>query len=80
LLARTFSWKEKEEMYDAQLGMCAHCSGLFSIEEMEGDHVYPHYAGGFTHPFNGQLLCKECHKAKTHAQQDVFWNINDSLW
>ena len=64
--ARRFTHAQKREMFFSQQGRCALCSEL--LEEFEGDHVARWSRGGVTQTYNGQLLCKACHKEKTRNE------------
>lgn len=61
---RTFSDKEKTQMYDRQEGICTSCDTHFAIGDMEGDHIVPWSQGGKTNLDNGQMICKPCNRAK----------------
>lgn len=62
---RTFSDKEKREVYERQKGVCVWCKKQFEIEEMEADHITPWHEGGKTTAENCQMLCKNCNRTKS---------------
>ena len=64
--ARRFTNVQRREMFFRQQGRCASCSEL--LDEFEGDHVARWSRGGVTQTYNGQLLCKACHKDKTRNE------------
>ena len=61
---RTFSDKQKSQMYNRQGGICASCGQAFSLKEMEGDHVLSWSSGGKTTLDNGQMICRKCNRSK----------------
>ena len=61
---RSFSDKQKSQMYARQEEKCASCKGSFSMKEMEGDHIIPWSRGGKTTLENGQMICKKCNRSK----------------
>lgn len=72
---RAFTPAQKIAAYEKQDGRCArgtHCSTpgnddgqkVFSIEEMEGDHITPWSQGGKTDVANLQMLCLRCNREK----------------
>lgn len=63
---RTFSDKEKRQMYEKQNGVCLICNNHFSFDEMEGDHITPWSQGGKTTIDNGQMLCRDCNRRKSN--------------
>lgn len=65
LSLRTFSPKEKTEMYNRQNGECAICKKFFPEEKMEADHIIPWVLGGKTEISNGQMLCMKCNRKKS---------------
>lgn len=69
---RTFSTKQKQQMFYQQKRTCAapNWTGhdpdqTFELHEMEADHVTPWSQGGVTETSNGQMLCKACNRAKS---------------
>ena len=62
---RKFSEKDRIEAFERQGGVCPVCSGSFTIEEMEADHITPWHAGGKTNSANCQMLCKEDNRRKS---------------
>jgi hypothetical protein len=65
LSIRTFTDSNKRTLYERQNGICPSCKELFSIEQMEGDHITPWAQGGKTELNNGQMLCRECNRRKS---------------
>lgn len=61
---RTFSDKEKRQVYERQKGKCPKCGKNFEIQEMEADHVKPRHEGGKTSAANCQMLCKDDNRRK----------------
>lgn len=72
---RTFTQSQKRGMYERQGGKCAngeHCKTvgnedgekIFTLREMEADHITPWSKGGKTVPENGQMLCRPCNRQK----------------
>ena len=70
---RTFSNKQQIEMLQNQGGKCAGCSRKITLKTGDGDHVYPFSAGGPTVIWNGQMLCKPCHKKKSKSERGVHY-------
>jgi hypothetical protein len=75
LSIRQFSDGDKRAAYERQNGLCAnktHCltpdnsdgEKVFSIGEMEADHITPWSKGGKTEPTNCQMLCLPCNRQK----------------
>jgi hypothetical protein len=62
---RTFSEKQKREMYDKQGGICPVCKAHFDISDMEADHIDPWHSGGKTEIDNGQMLCRKDNRRKS---------------
>lgn len=63
---RSFSDKQKRELYDRQGGICPMCKTHFDITEMEADHIDPWHAGGKTDNDNGQMLCRKDNRRKSN--------------
>lgn len=63
---RTFSDKQKTEMYEVQNGICNNCENHFELSEMEADHIIPFSQGGKTLINNCQMLCKKCNRTKSN--------------
>jgi hypothetical protein len=63
---RTFTDKQKTEMYEAQNGICNACEKHFELSEMEADHIIPFSQGGKTTITNCQMLCKKCNRIKSN--------------
>lgn len=66
LSLRSFSEKTKRESFERQKGICVKCQEVFTIEEMEADHITPWSEGGRTTPDNCQMLCKLCNRSKSN--------------
>lgn len=75
LSIRQFSDRDKRVAYERQKGRCAnrtHCltvgnsdgKKVFTIEEMEADHIKPWSKGGRTDAANCQMLCLPCNRQK----------------
>lgn len=62
---RSFTDKQKREVYEKQKGKCKKCKKHFEIEEMEADHIKPWHEGGKTVSENCQMLCKQCNRTKS---------------
>lgn len=62
---RTFSDKQKIEVYEKQKGICVKCGNHFELEEMEADHIKPWSVGGQTTSENCQMLCKHDNRIKS---------------
>lgn len=65
---RRFTRADKAEILRRAGGRCEHHSLLLGrcreTERLEADHVHPWSRGGWTHPSNGQALCKRHNRAK----------------
>lgn len=68
---RSFTDKQKTEVFERQSGQCANPSlsghdgsKIFSFEAMEGDHITPWSQGGQTNIENCQMLCIDCNRRK----------------
>lgn len=48
---------------------CQSCKIQFTKQFLEVDHIIPLYAGGLESDSNRQLLCTECHNAKTLLEE-----------
>ncbi len=64
LSIRAFSNNQKREAYERQKGICPRCTDIFTIEEMEADHITPWHLGGKTIAENCQVLCQEDNRRK----------------
>ena len=69
---RLFSDSQKVTMFERQNGRCANAkfsghndNDVFTIDEMEADHIKPWSEGGKTTLDNGQMLCKMCNRLKS---------------
>jgi hypothetical protein len=65
LSIRAFTDKHKREAFEWQNGICPKCNGIFTIENMEADHITPWSLGGRTIADNCQMLCKSCNRTKS---------------
>lgn len=63
---RTFTDKQKTEMYESQNGICVICKNHFDLSEMEADHIIPFSQGGKTLLSNGQMICKKDNRNKSN--------------
>lgn len=66
---RTFTASEKRSVYERQGGHCPMCQdegndSVYSIDEMDADHITPWSKGGKTVIENCQLLCKSHNRSK----------------
>lgn len=66
LSIRAFTDKQKREAFERQKGFCIKCSNVFSLSEMEADHITPWSEGGKTILDNCQMLCKNCNRIKSN--------------
>lgn len=64
LSLRSFTDKQKREVYEHQAGICPHCKEYYEIDQMEGDHITPWSEGGRTTTDNLQMLCRSCNRRK----------------
>ena len=62
---RQFDDKTKRKVFERQKGICVKCGGVFTIIEMEADHIKPWHEGGKTLENNCQLLCKDDNRRKS---------------
>jgi hypothetical protein len=62
---RQFSPNMRREAFEGQKGKCPDCGKVFTIEEMEADHITPWHEGGKTTANNCQMLCKEDNRRKS---------------
>ena len=68
---REFTDNEKRQVYERQKGICPHCVAehrektIYTLEEMEADHITPWCEGGKTNIQNCQMLCKEHNRRKS---------------
>lgn len=62
---RQFSPNMRREAFERQKGKCPDCAEVFTIEEMEADHITPWHEGGKTIAANCQMLCKEDNRRKS---------------
>lgn len=69
---RAFTDSQKLHVYTKQGGLCPRCKQMnkptknkvWSIDEMEADHITPWHLGGKTEESNCQMLCKTCNREK----------------
>lgn len=66
LSIRAFTPKMIRAAYERQNGICAKCSKLFAIEDMQADHITPWSKGGKTIADNCQMLCAHCNRTKSN--------------
>lgn len=68
---------QTDELYEKQNGQCAYfrahlgCTtvgGRLTVDNMQRDHIVPLEHGGSNEIGNFQLLCANCHHAKTRSQ------------
>lgn len=62
---RTFTDKQKREVYEKQSWICMKCLNHFEISEMEADHITPWSLWWKTITENCQMLCKNCNRVKS---------------
>ncbi len=58
-------FRQMNEAYERQKGICVKCKKKFQLDEMEGDHIKPWHEGGKTNAANCQMLCKEDNRRKS---------------
>ena len=63
-----FTRKQRAEIWLRANGHCEGCSAKLKAGEAEFDHVIPFALTRETTVENGQLLCRVCHKGKTHGE------------
>lgn len=63
---RSFTEKQKREVFERQEGVCVSCGNKFEYQEMEADHITPWSQGGKTSVENCQILCKGCNRTKSN--------------
>ena len=51
---------------------CASCGREVKQGEWHVDHIVPLVKNGIHHPSNLQIICEDCHKAKTSSERDVY--------
>jgi 5-methylcytosine-specific restriction endonuclease McrA len=62
--------KVKKEMVDICGPVCSLCKT--ETDQIELDHIVPLWNGGTNDPDNLQLLCYDCHKAKSKSEQQEY--------
>lgn len=65
LSIRKFNDTIRYKVFSKQKGLCPHCRGVYTVEEMEADHITPWSEGGKTIEDNCQMLCKKCNRKKS---------------
>jgi len=63
--AHHFTRKQRREMEARAGGCCEKCHAVLKPGEGDADHVLPVELGGESEAYNGQWLCRPCHKGKT---------------
>ena len=66
---RAFTRTQKNEIWAQQNGNCAKCHDPLDPRAVEYDHKKGWADRGKTVVINGQALCSNCHKLKTHKQR-----------
>lgn len=66
---RTFTRTQKNEIWAQQNGKCAKCKNQLDPRATEYDHKKGWADKGQTVTVNGQALCANCHKKKTHKDR-----------
>jgi hypothetical protein len=61
-----FPWSVQEAIMEANGHRCRKCG---ATENLEVDHIKPINHGGEDTFENGQTLCHECHRRKTHYEE-----------
>lgn len=79
LSIRAFTQSQKEQMYEAQGGICPGCGKHYEIGEMEADHRKPWSQGGKTELNNGMMLCQDCNRKKSDGTLTVI-NQNTNIF
>ena len=64
---RAFSQKIARQSYERQAGKCPICKEIYTIDEMQSDHIVPWSKGGKTSLDNCQMLCAGCNRRKSDA-------------
>lgn len=66
---KEFSAKVRSAAFERCGGRCENCGAEFRIGfGPEFDHIIPDGLGGAAEISNCRVLCRNCHKAKTHTQ------------
>jgi 5-methylcytosine-specific restriction endonuclease McrA len=66
---RAFTRTQKNEILHQQNYKCAKCKNQLDLRATEFDHKKGWADGGKTVTVNGQALCANCHKIKTHKSR-----------
>jgi len=66
---RSFTRTQKNEIWAQQNGKCAKCHSRLDPRTVEYDHKKGWADRGKTVITNGQALCANCHKIKTHKSR-----------
>jgi len=64
---KEFSRKVRQAAIARANGHCEKCKAVLKTGEAEVDHILPDVLGGEPTLANAQVLCRVCHKAKTHT-------------
>ena len=65
LSIRSFTPKQKREMFERQGGGCPKDGKVYAFEEMQADHIIPWSKGGRTILENGQMLSEKANREKS---------------
>lgn len=68
-IRRSFTKTQKDAIWAQQGGRCAKCHQTLDPRYVEYDHKKGWADGGRTVVVNGQALCANCHKIKTHKSR-----------
>lgn len=71
LSIRAFTPNQKRQAYEKQQGICPYClvegnRKVYTLDEMEADHITPWSQGGKTSVDNCQMLCKRHNREKSN--------------
>ena len=66
---RSFTKTQKNEIWERQNGRCAKCPKKLDTRTVEYDHIKPWADKGKTILENGEALCANCHKLKSHSDK-----------
>lgn len=67
-LSRSIVNRQKLRIWLQQGSRCKACDVVHALTECELDHTQPLCDGGDVGDHNAQVLCRECHRAKTDAE------------
>ena len=65
-MGRYFTKSQKNEIWAQQNGLCKKCKQRLDPRTVEYDHKKEWSRDGRSNISNGQALCANCHKLKTH--------------